>query len=130
MVKCHPGIWRVLWLLLPAAVQAQDMSAVEMTVHPVAGNVSYIEGYGGNIGLFTGPDGVFLIDDQYAPLTDKILAAAARAEASAGDGRPPLVDEDVEVLDGRLQLQQVLRVPRQVVDPGDVAPGVGVDGVP
>lgn len=78
MVKCHPGIWRVLWLLLPAAVQAQDMSAVEMTVHPVAGNVSYIEGYGGNIGLFTGPDGVFLIDDQYAPLTEKIVAAIGR----------------------------------------------------
>jgi glyoxylase-like metal-dependent hydrolase (beta-lactamase superfamily II) len=30
---------------------------------------------GGNIGLFTGADGVFLIDDQYAPLTDKIVAA-------------------------------------------------------
>lgn len=28
-----------------------------MVVHPVAGNVSYIEGHGGNIGLFTGPDG-------------------------------------------------------------------------
>ena len=69
--------WAV-WLLLPAIVHAQDMSAVEMIVHPVAGNVSYIEGYGGNIGLFTGPDGVFLIDDQYAPLTDKIVAAIGR----------------------------------------------------
>lgn len=69
--------WAV-WLLLPAIVHAQDMGNVEMIVHPVAGNVSYIEGYGGNIGLFAGPDGVFLIDDQYAPLTDKIVAAIGR----------------------------------------------------
>lgn len=64
-------------LALAAPVQAwsQDFDDVVMTVHPVAGNVSYIEGRGGNIGLFTGEDGVFLIDDQYAPLTDKIVAA-------------------------------------------------------
>jgi len=54
---------------------AQDFDSVEMTVHRVAGNVSYIEGMGGNIGLFAGADGVFMIDDQYAPLTDKIVAA-------------------------------------------------------
>jgi cyclase len=53
----------------------QDFDAVEMKVHPVAGQVYYIEGMGGNIGLFVGDDGVFLIDDQYAPLTDKIVAA-------------------------------------------------------
>jgi glyoxylase-like metal-dependent hydrolase (beta-lactamase superfamily II) len=57
------------------AAVAQDFDSVEMKVHPVSGNVSYIEGMGGNIGLFTGEDGVFLIDDQYAPLTDKIVAA-------------------------------------------------------
>jgi cyclase len=57
------------------AVAQQDWDAIEMTVHPVSGNVSYIEGSGGNIGLFTGDDGVFLIDDQYAPLTDKIVSA-------------------------------------------------------
>lgn len=53
----------------------QDWDAIEMMVHPVAGNVSYIEGSGGNIGLLHGDDGVFLIDDQYAPLTVKIVAA-------------------------------------------------------
>lgn len=58
-----------------AAIAQQDWDAIEMIVHPVAGNVSYIEGSGGNIGLFTGDDGVFLIDDQYAALTDKIVAA-------------------------------------------------------
>lgn len=57
-----------------ALVGAQDFDDVEMKVHPVAGQVSYIEGRGGNIGLFAGDDGVFLIDDQYAPLTEKLVA--------------------------------------------------------
>jgi len=57
------------------ALAQQDWDAINMIVHPVSGNVSYIEGSGGNIGLFVGDDGVFLIDDQYAPLTDKIVAA-------------------------------------------------------
>lgn len=69
----------LLAIILLTATQAvtaqQDFDAVEMTVHPVSGSVSYIEGSGGNIGLFVGDDGVFLIDDQYAPLTDKIVAA-------------------------------------------------------
>ncbi|MCH8334408.1 MAG: MBL fold metallo-hydrolase [Proteobacteria bacterium] len=65
----------MLLTVAQTAIAQQDFDAVEMTVHPVSGNVSYIEGSGGNIGLFTGDDGVFLIDDQYAPLTDKIVAA-------------------------------------------------------
>jgi glyoxylase-like metal-dependent hydrolase (beta-lactamase superfamily II) len=65
----------LLLIITNSAFAQQDWDAVEMTVHPIAGNVSYIAGSGGNIGLFTGDDGVFLIDDQYAPLTDKIVAA-------------------------------------------------------
>ncbi len=49
---------------------AKDFDEVEINVHPVAGQVYYIEGRGGNIGLFVGDDGVFLVDDQFAPLTD------------------------------------------------------------
>ena len=59
----------------PAVHAQQDWDAIEIKVHPVAGNVSYIEGSGGNIGLFSGEDGAFLIDDQFAPLTDRIVAA-------------------------------------------------------
>ena len=65
----------LLLTITHTAVAQDDMDAVEMIVHPVAGNVSYIEGRGGNIGLFVGDDGVFLIDDQFAALTDKIVAA-------------------------------------------------------
>lgn len=74
----HKGRFTVIPVLallsLPLA-QAQDFDDVEMIVHPVRGSVSYIQGRGGNIGLLTGADGVLLIDDQYAPLTDKISAA-------------------------------------------------------
>ena len=76
----HPTLrtLRTLTVLLPfvlANAAAQDFDDVEVTIHPVSGSVSYIEGRGGNIGLFIGEDGVFLIDDQYAPLTDKIVSA-------------------------------------------------------
>ncbi len=59
---------------LPAAAQ-QDFSKVEVKAQKVAEGVYMLTGSGGNIGLFVGPDGAFLIDDQYAPLTEKIKAA-------------------------------------------------------
>lgn len=68
----------VIALLLPASALAQrDFSAVEVISHHVAGSVYYLEGQGGNIGLSIGEDGIVMIDDQYAPLTEKILAAIA-----------------------------------------------------
>jgi glyoxylase-like metal-dependent hydrolase (beta-lactamase superfamily II) len=62
-------------LALAAPGLAQDFDTVEVTVNEVSGNVSYLKGEGGNIGMLAGPDGVFLVDDQYAPLTDKIVSA-------------------------------------------------------
>ena len=54
---------------------AQDFSKVEIKVTKVAGNVYMLEGSGGNIGVSVGPDGILIVDDQYAPLADKIKAA-------------------------------------------------------
>lgn len=48
---------------------------VNVRVEPVAGNVSMLVGSGGNIGVLAGEDGVILIDDQFAPLTEKIRQA-------------------------------------------------------
>jgi glyoxylase-like metal-dependent hydrolase (beta-lactamase superfamily II) len=59
----------------PAAPAQRDFSAVEIKVHNVAGNVYYLEGQGGNVGLLVGDDGVVMIDDQFAPLTEKLVAA-------------------------------------------------------
>jgi glyoxylase-like metal-dependent hydrolase (beta-lactamase superfamily II) len=52
-----------------------DFSAVEIKVHQVADDIYYLEGQGGNVGLSVGEDGVIMIDDQFAPLTEKLLAA-------------------------------------------------------
>lgn len=58
-----------------ASAQNNDFSSVEVTAHHVAGDVYYLTGSGGNIGLSVGDDGVVMIDTQFAPLTEKILAA-------------------------------------------------------
>jgi cyclase len=64
---------------LPAPVQAQrNFDSVQVTTVPVAAGVYMLQGAGGNIGVSAGSDGVFLVDDQYAPLTDKIKAAVTR----------------------------------------------------
>ena len=57
------------------AQQSVDWDAVEITVRHVAGSAYYVEGRGGNIGLSIGEDGVVMVDDQYALLTDRILVA-------------------------------------------------------
>jgi glyoxylase-like metal-dependent hydrolase (beta-lactamase superfamily II) len=52
-----------------------DLSKVEIKTTKVAGGVYMLEGAGGNIGVSAGPDGVLIVDDQFAPLADKIRAA-------------------------------------------------------
>lgn len=58
-------------------VTAQDFDKVEIRTEKLADGVYMLAGQGGNIGLGIGEDAAFLIDDQYAPLTPKILAAIA-----------------------------------------------------
>lgn len=58
----------------PAAAQ-QDFSKVEVKVERLAPGVAVLFGAGGNIGVSYGADGNVLIDDQFAPLVPKILAA-------------------------------------------------------
>jgi glyoxylase-like metal-dependent hydrolase (beta-lactamase superfamily II) len=66
-----------LALLGAGTVSAQndDFASVQIVAHEAAGNVHYLEGRGGNVGVLIGPDGVVMVDDQFAPLTEKILAA-------------------------------------------------------
>lgn len=64
-----------LWLLSLSAMAQQDFSKVQIKVQKVAGNVYMLEGAGGNIGASVGDDGVLIIDDQFAPLAEKIRAA-------------------------------------------------------
>jgi cyclase len=58
-----------------ASAQEQDFSKVEIKVTKVSGNIYMLVGAGGNIGASVGEDGIVIVDDQFAPLADKIQAA-------------------------------------------------------
>ena len=60
----------------PAAAQI-NFDTVRVRSQQVSGNVYMLIGAGGNIGLAVGDDAVFIVDDQYAPLTRKVLDAIA-----------------------------------------------------
>lgn len=62
----------VIWA---GAVPAAAEKEVKITTVAVRDGIYMLVGEGGNIGLFVGSDGTFLIDDQFAPLTEKHLAA-------------------------------------------------------
>ena len=70
----------VLLCALSTTARAQDPEA-EVRAEPVGAGVWVLYGSGGNIGVSAGPDGVFLIDDQYAVMTPKITAALAKIAA-------------------------------------------------
>jgi len=65
--------------LFTAASFADDsFNDIEIQTIKAADGIYMLTGKGGNIGLSVGTDGVFLIDDQFAPLTDRIKAAITR----------------------------------------------------
>lgn len=72
-------VWFVVALALAiygvARGQGQDFSKVQIKVTKVSGNIYMLEGAGGNIAASVGEDGIVIVDDQYAPLADKIQAA-------------------------------------------------------
>jgi cyclase len=67
------------WLMLVGAgtamAQQEDFSKVQIKVTKVSGNIYMLEGAGGNIAASVGEDGIVIVDDQYAPLAEKIQAA-------------------------------------------------------
>ena len=70
---------RFLFALVFASVTAglaqRDFSNVEIIAIPIAKNIYMLEGSGGNIGVSIGADGNLIVDDQFAPLAEKIDAA-------------------------------------------------------
>ena len=67
--------YTILLTLALAAAQDKDLSKVQITVTKISGNVYMLQGEGGNIGASVGEDGIVVVDDQYAPLAEKIEAA-------------------------------------------------------
>jgi len=64
-------------VVLALAAQDEGFDKVEVTPAKVTEGIYVLTGRGGNIGVSVGEDGVFVIDDQYAPLTTKIRVAVA-----------------------------------------------------
>ena len=75
--------YRYLLILLAGVIsfgvpaQEDGFAGVEIKTEQVTPGIYMLVGAGGNIGVSAGEDGVFMIDDQFAPLTDKITAAIA-----------------------------------------------------
>ena len=65
----------LLFSCMLATAQEQDFSKVQIKITKIAGSVYMLEGAGGNIGASIGEDGIVVVDDQYAPLADRIQAA-------------------------------------------------------
>ena len=67
-----------------AAAQGQpDFSKVEIKITEVSPSLYTLEGQGGTMGALVGPDGVFVVDAQFAPLTEKLVAAVRRVTESS-----------------------------------------------
>ncbi len=64
-----------LCLAVPAA--AQDFSQVQVRTQALGEGLYMLSGAGGNVGLSVGPDSVFMIDDDFAPMAPKLKAAVA-----------------------------------------------------
>lgn len=65
----------VVLMLFAALANAQDAAEVKIKVTPLRGGLSMLVGQGGNILASVGADGAYIIDDQFAPLNEKIRAA-------------------------------------------------------
>ena len=75
MKKLYLFIFIILFAISAVAALWQDFTKVEIKATKVAGSVYMLQGSGGNIGVSIGEDGVLMVDDQYAPLSDKIKTA-------------------------------------------------------
>lgn len=76
--RTHRACQLLALCLLPLSLSAQaSLDTVRVRATQLSGGVYVLTGAGGNIGLSVGDDAVFIVDDQYAPLTPRILAAIA-----------------------------------------------------
>ena len=74
-MKLSAGLALAVCICASVGAQQQDFSQVQIKTTKVAGNFYTLEGQGGTIGVLAGPDGVLMVDSQFAPLSEKIAAA-------------------------------------------------------
>src|ERR1700712_483000 len=81
MTRFASSLVSAVALLCSGAAFAQtppDFSKVEIKTTQLAPDFWTLEGQGGTISVLAGPDGILLVDSQFAPLTDKLVAAIRR----------------------------------------------------
>src|SRR5205814_8975345 len=74
-IRSLVAILAVFAIMAVCANAQQDFSNVQVKTNKISNNFYTLDGQGGTIGLLVGPDGVFMVDAQFAPLHDKIMAA-------------------------------------------------------
>ncbi len=77
-IRCLCLVPVVITMLTVSSVvsgQGRNFDDVEITTTQLDDNLYYLQGAGGQIGVLAGPDGVLMVDTQFAPLTDRIVAA-------------------------------------------------------
>ncbi len=70
-----PSYVLILSFTTVSLLAAQNPQDVQIRSQSAGRGVHMLTGQGGNIGVSVGPDGAFLVDDQYAPITEKIVGA-------------------------------------------------------
>jgi len=60
------------------SLHSQNFDSVEIKTNKLTESIYMLEGSGGNIGVLVGNDGIIIIDDQFAPLTEKIKTALSK----------------------------------------------------
>ncbi|BDI61133.1 MBL fold metallo-hydrolase [Qipengyuania nanhaisediminis] len=78
----HLWLWAISAALLGAQASAQDFDGVEIRSEEIAPGVAVLFGAGGNIAVSHGEDATLMVDDQFAPLSDRIESAVADLGAS------------------------------------------------
>ena len=65
----------VIFIISETQTLAQNFDSVQIKTIKITDKIYMLEGAGGNIGALVGKDGIVIIDDQFAPLSEKIRAA-------------------------------------------------------
>ena len=76
------ALFTALVLAGGAFAQGTDFSKVEIKTEKIAPDFYVLNGQGGAIGVLTGPDGVLMVDSEFAPLTEKIVAAIRQVSSA------------------------------------------------
>ena len=87
LIRRFSTFWGTLFALsffvaVTAYAQGTDYSKINIKTTKIADNFYMLEGAGGAMGVLAGPDGVLLVDTEFAPLTDKIVAAIKQVSPS------------------------------------------------